>query len=326
MNKTFGGVALFFAMALLAPGFAAEPTATAIVIKAKNSALFDLTRFDGKLVAVGERGLVMQSTDEGKTWTGALTPTNRSLNTVLYLGDKIGLAGGHGGTLVRTEDDGATWTQVKIADIGKDSILGLTALSDGRVLAYGSFGMYMESTDKGKTWLRKKVISDTFERHISKVAEIAPGKLLLVGETGTLASSSDLGATWKELESPYAATGSDGVKGSLFGVLKLNDGSVMIYGMRGHAYRSTDGAATWTLIPVSATNTFNGATVAADGKIVMAGNNGMIATSTDNGVSLTLQYIKDGRPLGQAMVAKDGAIIYVGYLSTGRIEASAQKP
>ena len=90
----------------------AEPTATAIVIKAKNSALFDLTRFDGKLVAVGERGLVMQSTDEGKTWSGALTPTNRSLNSVLYLGDKIGLAGGHGGTLMRTADDGATWTQV----------------------------------------------------------------------------------------------------------------------------------------------------------------------------------------------------------------------
>ena len=326
MKKILGGMACTLAMASLFPVFAAEPMATPIVIQAQKSALFDLARFDSKLIAVGERGLVMQSTDEGKTWSGALTPVSRTLNSVLYLGDKIGIAGGHGGTMVRTEDNGATWTQVKIANIGTDSILGLTALSDGRVLAYGSFGMYMESTDKGKTWIRKKVISETFERHISKIAEIGPGKLLLVGETGTLAISSDLGATWKELESPYAATGSDGVKGSLFGVMRLNDGSVMIYGMRGHAYRSTDGAATWTLIPVTATNTFNGGSVAADGKIVLTGNNGMIATSADNGVSLTLQYTKDGHPLGQAMVAKDGALIYVGYLSTGRIEASVQKP
>ena len=148
----------------------------------------------------------------------------------------------------------------------------------------------------------------------------------VVGETGTLAISPDMGATWKELESPYAATGSDGVKGSLFGVLKAKDGSVIIYGMRGHAYRSTDGTATWTLIPISATNTFNGGTVAEDGKIVLVGNNGMIATSSDNGQNFALQYVKDGRPLGKGLYAKDGAVIYVGYLSTGRIEAPAQKP
>jgi photosystem II stability/assembly factor-like uncharacterized protein len=324
MKKILGGVALVFATALLQGVFAAE-SAAVLGIQAQHSALLDMTRFGDKLVAVGERGLVMQSTDEGKTWTGFLAPTDRTLNSVLYVGNKIGIAVGHGGTLIRSEDDGASWVRIKIDAIGTDSILGLAALSDGRMLAYGAFGMYLESTDKGKTWTRRKIIRDDFERHISKVTEIAPGKLLLVGETGTLALSNDMGATWKELESPYAATGTDGVKGSLFGALKLNDGSVMIYGMRGHAYRSTDGAATWTLIPVAATDTFSGASVAADGKIVLAGNNGMIATSADNGQSLALQYVKDGRPLGQAIYAKDGAVIYVGYMSTGRIESSAQK-
>ena len=308
------------------PVYANEPVASPIVYQAQHSALFNMTRFDGKLIAVGERGLVMQSVDEGKTWTGALTPTNRTLNSVVYLGDKTGVAVGHGGTVMRTADNGATWTQIKLADVGNESLLGVAALSDGRVLAYGAFGMYFESADKGKTWTRKKIIKDDFERHISEIAEIGDGKLLLVGETGTLAISPDMGATWKELESPYAATGSDGVKGSLFGVLKAKDGSVIIYGMRGHAYRSTDGTATWTLIPISATNTFNGGTVAEDGRIVLVGNNGMIATSSDNGQNFALQYVKDGRPLGKGLYAKDGAVIYVGYLSTGRIEAPAQKP
>jgi len=326
MKKILGGVALALAMTSLYPAYAGEAVASPIVYQVQHSALFNMTRFDGKLIAVGERGLVMQSVDEGKTWTGAPTPTNRTLNSVVYLGDKMGVAVGHGGTVMRTADNGATWTQIKLADVGNESLLGVTALSDGRVLAYGAFGMYFESADKGKTWTRKKIIKDDFERHISEIAEIGDGKLLLVGETGTLAISPDMGATWKELESPYAATGSDGVKGSLFGVLKAKDGSVIIYGMRGHAYRSTDGTATWTLIPISATNTFNGGTVAEDGKIVLVGNNGMIATSSDNGQNFALQYVKDGRPLGKGLYAKDGAVIYVGYLSTGRIEAPAQKP
>ncbi len=319
MKKILGGVAMALAITSVLPAHAGEPVASAIVIKAEKSVLFDLVRFDSKLVAVGERGLVMQSADEGKSWTGALSPTNRTLNSIVYLGNKTAVAAGHGGTLLRTEDDGATWKQVKIAEIGSDSILGLTALSDGRVIACGAFGMYLESTDKGKTWTRKTAVKEGFERHISHITEIGAGKLFLVGETGTMALSSDGGATWKELKSPYEGDG------SFFGALPMSDGALLIYGMRGHVYRSTDGGTSWTQIPIASTINFNGGSVAADGKVVLVGNGGLVATSNDNGQTFTLQYTKEGQPLGQALYTKDGALVYVGFLSTGRIEAPAQK-
>jgi len=261
MKKILGGMALALAISSVLPAHAAEPVASAIVIKAEKSVLFDLVRFDGKLVAVGERGLVMQSTDEGKTWTGQLIQTSRTLGTVAYLGDKIGLAAGHGGTMMRTEDAGATWKPVKIEGIGKDSILGIASLSDGRVIAYGAFGMYLESTDKGVTWVRKPIIKDGFERHISMIREISPGKLFLVGESGTLAISPDVGKTWKELKSPYEG------EGSFFGVLRMTDGALLIYGMRGHIYRSTDEGSTWTQIEVPTVLSFNGGSMSADGKV-----------------------------------------------------------
>lgn len=327
MNKILGVVASILAMCPLLPSQAAQTSGPAIVIRADKSVLVSVTRFDGKIIAVGERGLVMQSTDEGKTWAGVLTSTNRTLNSVLYLGDKVGIAAGHGGTLLRTEDDGATWSPVKIPEIGTDSILGLSVLSDGRVIACGAFGMYLESGDKGRTWVRKRVIRDDFDRHISRVIDIGGGKLFLVGETGTLAISSDMGETWKALKNPYVATTSvDTVEGSFFGVLRMSDGALLIYGMRGRIYRSTDEGGTWTLIPIASTNAINGGAVGPDGKVVLVGNNGLIATSSDAGKNFVLQLTSEGgSPIGDALFAKDGAIVYVGYLSTGRIETPALK-
>ena len=320
MKKILGGMAMAIAMASVwLPAQASEPVASAIVIKAEKSVLFDLVRFDSKLVAVGERGLVMQSADEGKSWTGALSPTNRTLNSIVYLGNKTAVAAGHGGTLMRTEDDGASWKPVKIEGIGKDSILGIASLSDGRVIAYGAFGMYLESTDKGVTWVRKPIIKDGFERHISMIREISPGKLFLVGESGTLAISPDMGKTWKELKSPYEG------EGSFFGVLRMTDGALLIYGMRGHIYRSTDEGSTWTQIEVPTVLSFNGGSMSADGKVVLAGNGGLIATSSDAGKSFALSFTKDVQDLGQALYARDGAIVHVGNLSNGRLEAPAKK-
>jgi len=322
MKKILGGVALALALAPLAPAVQAGETASPqpLAIKVAKVALFDVARFDEKLVAVGERGLVMQSTDEGKTWSGALASTSRTLNTVLYLGNKVGLAAGHGGTMLRTEDLGATWKAIKIESIGTDSILGLSKLSDGRVIACGAFGMYLESADMGKSWVRKSIIKEDFERHISSITDIGGGKLFLVGETGTLAISHDMGATWKELVSPYEG------EGSFFGVLRMTDGALLIYGMRGRVYRSTDEGATWTRIEIPSVISFNGGSMADDGRVVLAGNGGLIATSSDNGKTFTLHFTKDVQNLGQALYAKDGAIIHVGFLSNGRFDASAQKP
>jgi photosystem II stability/assembly factor-like uncharacterized protein len=312
------GVALVLVVVALLSAQARAPAPSGIVVKAAKSVLFDLARFDGKLVAVGERGLVMESTDEGRSWSDTLTSTNRTLNSVLYVGDKIGIAAGHGGTLLRTEDDGTTWTAVKIDAIGRDSILGLTALSDGRILAYGAFGMYLESDDKGKSWTRKPVVKEGFERHISKIAEIGNGRLFLVGESGAMAISPDMGATWKELKSPYEN------EGSFFGIIRATDGGLLVFGMRGRVYRSTDEGVNWTRIPIPSTITFNAGSIAGDGRIVLVGNGGLIATSSDDGRSFALRYVKEGQPLGQALFTKDGSIAYVGSLSTGRLDAPAQ--
>jgi photosystem II stability/assembly factor-like uncharacterized protein len=88
--------------------------------------------------------------------------------------------------------------------------------------------------------------------------------MFLVGETGVMARSTDGGNVWTLLKSPYA--------GSCFGVLELNSGALLAFGMRGNVYRSKDQGESWEQMPFDSNSTLNGGSVAADGRVVLAGN------------------------------------------------------
>lgn len=298
--------ACFVHLASAAPAMVAKPDP----IRAQHTALFDLVRFNGGFVAVGERGVVMHSDDGGKSWQGVQTPTSRTLVSVVVIDKERAVAVGHGASIVRTTDGGRSWKAVEADEAGSDSILGITQLGDGRLVAYGAYGMYLESADQGLTWTRRKVVGDDFEWHISHVTEVGP-RLFLVGEAGTIAVSQDRGETWTKLDSQY--------KGSFFGLLGLKDGALLAYGMRGNVFRSDDHGASWTQVPLASKSALNGGTVAEDGRVVLVGNNGLIATSRDNGRSFEISGSPEGTPIAKAAYAADGALVYVGYLATGRL-------
>ncbi len=192
-----------------------------------------------RVVAVGERGFAMLSDDAGKTWKPRETPVTRTLTGVAFKDAKVGVAVGHGGSLVTTGDGGENWVQVPMEEAGSDSLLGVVHLGDDRFAAYGAFGLYFDTTDAGKTWTRRVVIDEEFDRHISQVLPVGQS-LLMVAESGMLARSDDGGATWTALESPYV--------GSYFGAIALQDGAILVFGMRSNVFRSVDMGATWQKI------------------------------------------------------------------------------
>ena len=78
---------------------------------ADQSMLLDITRAGDSLVAVGERGHVVTSTD-GKTWTQAEhVPTRSTLTTVFSVGDRL-WAGGHDAVILTSADRGKNWTRL----------------------------------------------------------------------------------------------------------------------------------------------------------------------------------------------------------------------
>src|SRR5437016_4999798 len=143
-------VPLLLALALATQVTAAEKSGPpASTIKVTRTTVLDLAVAGKSLVVVGERGVIGRSDDGGQTWQVRQAPTSRSLTAVTFVDDRIGVAVGHGGTILRTEDGGSTWAAVPVKEIGRDAVLGVTALKNGHLVAFGAFGMYLVSEDQG---------------------------------------------------------------------------------------------------------------------------------------------------------------------------------
>ena len=141
-----------------APSALASSPAKAVVavpLKPNKVIMIDIARAGNRMVAVGERGVVFNSDDDGATWTALRTETTRTLTSVAFADAKIGVTVGHGGAIFRTEDGGTTWAAVIIDAIGTDSLLSVTATGGQVFAAVGSFGKFFVSSDGGRTWARR---------------------------------------------------------------------------------------------------------------------------------------------------------------------------
>ena len=83
----------------------------ALTVRAPERAvLLAASKAGARLVAVGERGLIVLSDDQGMTWRQArAVPTSVSLAAVRFADERTGWAVGHAGVILRTVDGGDTW-------------------------------------------------------------------------------------------------------------------------------------------------------------------------------------------------------------------------
>ncbi|MDB6083610.1 MAG: glycosyl hydrolase, partial [Gammaproteobacteria bacterium] len=76
-----------------------------------------------RIVAVGNRGVVLLSDDDGKTYRQARTvPVSTSLTGVWFADAQVGWAVGHWGAILKTSDGGETWN-IQRSDITVDQPL-----------------------------------------------------------------------------------------------------------------------------------------------------------------------------------------------------------
>uniref|UniRef100_UPI00036A9E88 WD40/YVTN/BNR-like repeat-containing protein n=1 Tax=Pseudomonas putida TaxID=303 RepID=UPI00036A9E88 len=79
--------------------------------QALRAVLQDVARADARLVAVGERGVVLLSDDNGATWRQATAvPVSVSLTAVQFIDARNGWAVGHAGVVLHSQDGGEHWS------------------------------------------------------------------------------------------------------------------------------------------------------------------------------------------------------------------------
>lgn len=267
--------------------------------------LLDAARAGERIVAVGERGIVLYSDNEGASWSQGAVPVDETLTSVNFADAKHGWATGHDAVILATEDGGANWALQHIDPSLDVPLLDVYFQSPTSGYAVGGRGNLFRTTDGGKTWVNQVVLTrDEFDSHLFQISRATSGSYFMASEQGVLYRSDDGGSNWTQLDSPY--------RGSFFGLTTTPSGRVIAFAMLGHVAVSDDNGATWRMVVTGTDKSFMSATVSAAGAVVLAGLDGAIAVSRDNGDSYELRSQPDRRKIARLLQKRDGTWLAFG--------------
>jgi photosystem II stability/assembly factor-like uncharacterized protein len=223
-------------------------------------------------VIVGEQGHIRLSSDQGRTWTDAVTDADtNTLNDVAF-GGGIGIAVGDGGAIRRSGDGGHTWTTVHV---GGASMGSVAIAPGGTVLVTDNMGMFYRSTDGGLTWIG---VSGGFGSPLDRVHFSPSGVALASLSFGKIARSTDDGQTWTQVSSG---------SGYIEGFASFDGGVVTAIGGGATLLRSTDDGLTWHSSTTGNTSTLLGIAAIDASTAVAVGQGGTIRRTADAGTTWT---------------------------------------
>jgi photosystem II stability/assembly factor-like uncharacterized protein len=280
------------AAARLRPAVTAQHAAQTVMLGAATAGT--------RIVAVGERGIILLSDDQGKNWRQAAVPVSVTLTAVRFADAQHGVAVGHAGVALTTADGGAHWEAAldgqriaalalaaakarnndaaiheaeRLAADGADKpLLDVCLLGGGRMLAVGAYGLAFGSDDGGRTWTSwMDRIDNPKGLHLNTVRR-GGDAILIGGERGLALLSGDGGRTFRRLELPY--------RGSFFTaeLPAADDRELVLAGLRGNAWRSADGGRSWQQLASPMPVSITASAIRADGSLLFANQAGLLLT------------------------------------------------
>lgn len=310
-----------------------------------------IARAGDRLVAVGQRGHIVHSSDGGRLWVQAMVPVRTDLTAVRFVDDSIGYATGHDGVVLGTRDGGLSWTRLldgrqanalvldqmqqrtaapdasdadrklldearRNAEAGPDKpFLDLHFHGPSQGFVVGAYGLVLRTADGGKRW------ESWFDRVdnpglLSIYAICASrGATYAAGEAGLLLKLDADGQRFRALTSPY--------KGSFFGVVATSAG-VLAFGMRGNAFLSVDEGQTWQPVDTGLPASIVSGAVAANGTVALVDQGGNIVFSIDGGRHFTRSGLRPQMPLAAVAFSSNASLVMGGPRGLRTVELATK--
>jgi len=163
---------------------------------------------------VGDYGLVLKTSDGGRTWKQIKVPTQVNLKVANFVNPQVGYIGGQKGVyhnerketadfdlvILRTSDGGQSWRTCyefhKTGDASRieKSIWHLATFSEMIAIAIIDGEYLLGTEDGGATW---KIVSPTIKSGFHSVTFSPDGTGWTVGQKGCFYQSLDKGRTWQ---------------------------------------------------------------------------------------------------------------------------------
>lgn len=312
--------------------------------RAAQSVLLAVTRAGDRLVAVGERGVILTSDDHGRQWQQARVPVSVTLTAVHFATPQRGWAVGHSGVILHSDDGGRHW-QKQLDGVGAAQVEveaakaavqaspddasqrrlrdAQRALEEGADkpwldvrfwspqdgLVVGAYGSILRTRDGGKRWQSVRGnLANPKGRHLYSVQRSGE-QLYIVGEQGLVFRSHDAGEHFEALSTPY--------RGTFFGLQAQPGGVLLAYGLRGNVWRSSDDGQNWQALTTGQPITVTAGTLDADGRVVLVDEGGRVLRQHGNG----LKALRAPQPFAftSVVTAADGSLVLTGVRGSTRI-------
>jgi len=298
-----------------------------------------LARSGDRLVAVGQRGHVLLSDDQGKSWRQAEVPVSSDLVAVAFPSASHGWAVGHDGVVLRSTDAGASWTRVldgrqagalmvehykREAAAAGDAARAAALLKEAERFAaqgaenpfldiafvdastgylVGAFGLIFRTTDAGASWQPLLHATDNPKAlHLYAVRQVG-NEIYIAGEQGLLLRLDRASGQFRAVELPY--------KGTLFG-LSGNDRAVVVHGLRGTVLRSADAGHSWQPVNTGLQVGLTASSIDAQGRIVIVSQAGHVLVSRDDGASFALAKVDKPAPAAAVAIVGPSTLVVGG--------------
>lgn len=344
------GVVMLLSAHAAAPSALPLPRETAaVMVRApEKAAIISLARAGSRLVAVGERGVILLSDDEGRHWRQVPVPVSVTLTALTFVDETNGWAVGHGGVILHSSDGGQRWekqsdgarlaeqalaaaerllargtpasedfkksAQRLVRDGADKPLLDVSFASPSRGVVVGAYGLAFETRDGGRTW---ESLMDRLDnpggRHLNSV-RIRAGTAVMVGEQGLVLRSTDDLQTWTALRSPY--------KGSFFAVALTSDGGVVVAGIKGNVFVSNSMGATWTKVELPVPVAVTALTADTNGGVLIANQAGNLYKWSRSAAAVERAYSTSLPMLASVIPTRDGAFVAGSLSGLARINVS----
>lgn len=345
MKKIVSGLLLLASCALptVAPATSMDSLSQGAVLgpQALQAVLLDVALVGSRLVAVGERGVVLLSDDSGLSWRQVPSPVSSTLTSVQFVDPLNGWAVGHSGVVLHSGDAGASWQvqldgmqaaaiELRAAERSEDArrlasaqrlsadgadkpLLAVNFSDANNGMVVGAYGLALTTRDGGKTWQsRMGELPNPRGLHYYAMARHRD-EILIAGEQGLLLRSTDGGASFQALKGSY--------DGSYFAAAILPSGKLLIGGLRGKLFSSDDGGLTFQAIATPIPASLNAIRIEGD-QLLLTNQAGMLLKGSLSGSGFQPIAVSEGLPLSAVAGSPDGNLVAVGVAGALRVAPS----
>lgn len=341
LAPTMASTTVTVASAILADPLHKPATMTS---RAAHAVLTRVVMAGNRLVAMGERGLVVLSDDGGRQWRQARVPVSVTLTSASFVDASHGWIAGHSGVVLHTSDGGESWAiqtdglalaqatlaQAKalpdsdvnrdhriqdaqrLVDDGTDKPLLSICFADAlHGMVVGAFGLAASTVDGGKTWTPcRQNLPNPMSLHLYAIAR-HDRTWVIAGEQGVLMRSSDDGASFEPLTAPSERT--------LFAATATRNGGFVLAGLLGAACRIEPGSAAVASVELPSPLTVLSSVELRDGRVALLAQGGRLLLSRDAGATFSEQPLARRDPLTSLAEAADGGLVATSLAGVARL-------